>query len=29
MHDIKTIRDNPDAFDAGLARRGLGARAEC
>ncbi|MGV7218387.1 serine--tRNA ligase [Bradyrhizobium sp. UFLA05-112] len=23
MHDIKTIRDNPQAFDAGLARRGL------
>lgn len=23
MHDIRTIRDNPDAFDAGLARRGL------
>ncbi|MEP2736930.1 MAG: serine--tRNA ligase [Erythrobacter sp.] len=23
MHDIKTIRDNPEAFDAGLARRGL------
>ena len=23
MHDIKAIRDNPDAFDAGLARRGL------
>jgi seryl-tRNA synthetase len=25
MHDIKAIRDNPQAFDAGLARRGLGA----
>lgn len=25
MHDIKAIRDNPDAFDAGLKRRGLGA----
>ena len=24
MHDIKWIRDNPDAFDAGLKRRGLG-----
>ena len=24
MHDIRAIRDNPDAFDAGLARRGLG-----
>ncbi len=23
MHDIKAIRDNPQAFDAGLARRGL------
>lgn len=23
MHDIRTIRDNPAAFDAGLARRGL------
>jgi len=22
MHDIRTIRDNPDAFDAALARRG-------
>lgn len=28
MHDIKFIRDNPDAFDAGLARRGLDPRAE-
>jgi seryl-tRNA synthetase len=27
MHDLKQIRDNPDAFDAGLARRGLGPRA--
>ena len=25
MHDIKAIRDNPAAFDAGLARRGLAA----
>lgn len=24
MHDIKAIRDNPTAFDAGLKRRGLG-----
>ncbi len=24
MHDIKAIRENPQAFDAGLARRGLG-----
>src|SRR6201999_4657337 len=24
MHDIKTIRDNPQAFDAALKRRGLG-----
>ncbi|MGA0715329.1 MAG: serine--tRNA ligase [Gemmobacter sp.] len=23
MHDIRTIRDNPDAFDAALARRGI------
>jgi seryl-tRNA synthetase len=23
MHDIKAIRDNPEAFDAGLRRRGL------
>ena len=28
MHDIKTIRDNPEAFDAGLARRGLEPLAE-
>jgi seryl-tRNA synthetase len=27
MHDIKAIRDNPDAFDKGLARRGLEPRA--
>ncbi|MBB5519487.1 serine--tRNA ligase [Amphiplicatus metriothermophilus] len=27
MHDLKAIRDNPDAFDAGLARRGLAPRA--
>lgn len=25
MHDIKAIRDNPQAFDAGLMRRGLSA----
>jgi len=25
MHDIKFIRENPEAFDAGLARRGLAA----
>ncbi|PZO87590.1 MAG: serine--tRNA ligase [Sphingomonas sanxanigenens] len=25
MHDIRLIRDNPDAFDAALARRGLEA----
>src|SRR4029079_1548371 len=25
MHDIKSIRDDPAAFDAGLKRRGLGA----
>ncbi len=23
MHDIKAIRENPEAFDRGLARRGL------
>ncbi len=28
MHDIKAIRDNPQAFDVGLARRGLAARAD-
>ena len=27
MHDLKWIRDNPDAFDAGLKRRGLEAQA--
>ncbi|MBL4807400.1 MAG: serine--tRNA ligase [Rhodobacteraceae bacterium] len=27
MHDIRTIRDNPAAFDAGLARRGLPAQS--
>ena len=27
MHDIRQIRDNPEAFDAALARRGLAARA--
>jgi len=27
MFDIKSIRENPDAFDAGLARRGLNPRA--
>ncbi len=26
MHDIKAIRDNPAAFDAGLKRRGLASR---
>mgnify|MGYP000592650988 CR=1 FL=1 len=25
MHDIRLIRDNPEAFDAGMARRGLSA----
>lgn len=25
MHDIKSIRENPEAFDAGLARRGVEA----
>ena len=28
MHDIKFIRDQPEAFDRGLARRGLSARAQ-
>ncbi len=27
MHDLKWIRDNPEAFDSGLARRGLEARS--
>jgi len=27
MHDLKSIRDNPAAFDAGLARRGLPAQS--
>ena len=26
MHDIRFIRENPDAFDRGLARRGLRRR---
>src|ERR1700743_916268 len=28
MHDIRAIRDDPDAFDAVLARRGLAAEAK-
>ena len=28
MHDIRFIRDNPGAFDAGLARRGLPGEAK-
>ncbi|MES2494148.1 MAG: serine--tRNA ligase [Pseudomonadota bacterium] len=28
MHDIRLIRENPEAFDAGLARRGAGPAAE-
>jgi seryl-tRNA synthetase len=28
MHDIRAIRDNPKAFDEGLARRALAPRAE-
>src|ERR1700761_7493971 len=28
MHDIKLIRENPGAFDAGLGRRGLAPRAQ-
>src|SRR5262245_6007883 len=27
MHDIRAIRDDPDAFDAGLTKRGLEAQA--
>ncbi len=27
MHDLKEIRENPEAFDAGLARRGLAPQA--
>ena len=27
MHDIRAIRDNPTAFDAALARRGIGPQA--
>ena len=27
MHDIKAIRQNPEAFDAGLGRRGLPAQS--
>jgi len=28
MHDLRAIRDNPEAFDTGLKRRGLPPRAE-
>src|SRR5580704_2527508 len=28
MHDLRAIRDNPEAFDAGLKRRGLPPLAE-
>ena len=28
MHDIRAIRENPDAFDEGLRRRGLSPQAE-
>ena len=28
MHDLRWIRENPDAFDRGLLRRGLPPRAE-
>lgn len=28
MHDMKTIRENPQAFDAGMIRRGFGAQAQ-
>ena len=27
MHDIKYIRENPDAFDAAMQRRGKGAQS--
>ncbi|HAU23039.1 MAG TPA: serine--tRNA ligase, partial [Erythrobacter sp.] len=27
MHDIRSIRDNPEAFDAALARRGAAPAA--
>ena len=27
MHDIRWIREHPEAFDRGLARRGLPAQA--
>ncbi len=27
MHDIRSIRDNPEAFDKALARRGLPPQA--
>ena len=27
MHDLRWIRENPDAFDRGLVRRGLPARS--
>jgi len=28
MHDVRWIRDNPDAFDAGLAKRGVAPQAK-
>src|SRR6185437_13999621 len=28
MHDLRFIRDNPEEFDRGLARRGLPVRAD-
>ena len=28
MHDIRFIRDNPEVFDRGLARRGLAPEAK-
>src|SRR5271156_768165 len=28
MHDVRAIRENPEAFDEGLRRRGLDPRAE-
>ena len=28
MHDLRSIRENPEAFDAGLARRGVAAQSD-
>jgi seryl-tRNA synthetase len=29
MHDIRKVRENPEAFDAALARRGVAAQSAC